>query len=96
MNPERNEGISSKSLNHLSLATAPSTTYDNLMQNARKFYKATGDLLEDLEKHSSIIMTDIFGSNTTREYSHRLADEARREADDCRRKAASALKSTQS
>jgi hypothetical protein len=93
MNPEDNarsydksnvriyDSSSNKSINEVELEAATNATFDSWTQGARNLYKGARKLVEDLDDHSTLILTDIFGSDVAKEHSRRLEVEAKREAD---------------
>jgi hypothetical protein len=80
MNPEHNESVSTKSINEVELEAATNATFDGWTQGARDFYKGACKLVENLDDHANLLMTDIFGSKIGQEHSRKLEEEARSEA----------------
>jgi hypothetical protein len=76
-----NDRAGNKSINEVELEAATNATFDSWTQGARNFYKGARKLVEDLDDHSTLILTDIFGSDVAKEHSRRLEVEAKREAD---------------
>ncbi len=81
MHSEHNDKPSNKSIDNIELEAATNATFDSWTQGARDFYKGTRKLMEALDDHSCLIMTDIFGPGIAKEHSHNLEERAEREAE---------------
>jgi hypothetical protein len=79
MNLEHDDKFQTKAVTEIELEAATNSTFDAWTKNARNFYRDARKFTENLDDHTAMIMTDIFGPNVAKEHSRKLEAEAKRE-----------------